>query len=284
MVSQSLCRMLAITFLTLSVSGVSLSPAVWAASGLMQDQLKLTISDRQRQIEILRAEQQALQGRIHAAETEMQGLESVVEPGAEFEAKNLAIGIKYDIRLLRERLKQLQLDIKGLQEANMQDQKRLYEMQLGSADEGRDSLHDKLAIINEAGNLQPPSAEELESIRLRQKRLIEQSYQMLPGAAAFNLAKARALEPASAKPVLGEQAVLLSEISAANPKKFIGIMQHLGGNQYYLEAILRPGKQDFVIGGYRFSKVVPEEYAGVTCLILLDVQNREKPAFQYFVK
>ena len=261
-----------------------LPSACLALSLADQQQLQAVISDRNEQIEQLRERQTGLQDLIHEAENQLQVLDATPMAEKTFEVKNSAIGLKYDIQSWRETLKALQLEINNLQRANNLDVKILQQGQ-GDGEVVIENTPNVLDILEtDMQDAVVSSGVDMKEIREKQQALVKDSYRLSPGAAAVNLAKARALEPMATKPVLGEQSVLISEMQQPDLKQFVGVMEHMGGNQYYLEAILKPGLQDFVIGRYRISRVVPKEYAAVLSIVLLDVSRPDQPSLQFFVK
>lgn len=251
--------------LLLIFSGIFLPQSILAQSTTEAHMLlQQAITGRMQEIERYKDQRAEIGLKIRHAELEVRRLLSVHTPEAEFDAKNEAIGIKYEIKAWELELKNIDSSLAALEHANANDQRQLQS-------------------ISFSGNPTEIGDDTLAEIR-KQQLLIQESYRLDSAGAALNLAKARALEPIHEKPVLGETSVLLVEIGSGLPRKFIGVMQHIGGNQYLMEASLYPGKQDFVIGGYRFSKDIPEEYRDSPCLILLDVQDRQHPVLQFFIK
>jgi hypothetical protein len=216
-----------------------------------------------------------LELKIKHAELEVKKLLAVKSPEAEFYAKNEAIGLKYEITAWQEELKIINATIVALEKAAAQ---KTVETDKDIASNAIDKSD------NNVVKSVPLTSEAINKIRKRQKALIEQSYTMSPAAAAFNLAQAKALEPLSTTPLFGEKSPLGSFFPASSITRYNGMMVHMGGNQYMLEAYLRPGKQEFVIGNMRFMRIVPVQYDGVISLILLDAQDVNQPALEYFAK
>lgn len=221
----------------------------------------------------------ALELEIKHAELEVKRLLAIKAPEEEFDAKNEAIGLKYEISRWQEELGIIKSTIADLEKANLAKEQAT----LSSPRQ----LTNTAVVREEKPVVSAPSeqrASELAEIRKQQQQLIAQSYSLKPADAALNLAKAKALEPLLAAPVLGIKSPLGSFFPSSSTTRYNGMMTHLGGNQYMLEAYLRPGKQEFVIGSMRFMRVVPVQYDGVRSLILLDAQDISNPVLEYFVK
>lgn len=242
-------------------------------------ELQELIDLRAGQIELLRASQDDLQERIQSAESELEWIDAQ-GVNKDFESMNVAVGLRYDIRQWRDQLKRQQIEINALQRANRLD---INIIRVAASMAGLDNTPETLADITQSATGPTPVAmEELEKKRRQQQQLIQDSRGLPAGKALVMRARAKALEPLLQKPLLGEQAVLLS-MSSQGGRTIVGIMQHIGGNQYYLEALLKPGKQVLVIGGYEFPETIPADHAGIPCIILLDLQTL-KPSLQYFTK
>lgn len=65
--------------------------------------------------------------------------------------------------------------------------------------------------------------------------------------------------------------------------KSLGSMHHLGNNQYSASITARKGRQRFLIGPYSFEKIIPKNFNGLRCLVLLDARE-ETANFQLIVK
>lgn len=223
-----------------------------------------------------------LELKIKHAELEVKRLLAVKAAEEEFDAKNEAIGIKYEITAWQSELKNIKATIAELEKMDNAD--------LGSANPSVNSHDNKNSNTNNESlnkgieKIIPPNTEVMSQIRKRQRALIEESYTLAPADAALNLAKAKALEPLLSPPLFGQKSPLGGFFPATSTTKYYGMMIHMGGNQYMLETYLRPGKQEFVIGNNRFLRIVPVQYDGVLSLVLLDAQDVTKPTLEYFAK
>ncbi len=233
-------------------------------------------------IEIYNNESIELDLKIKHAELEIKRLREVKSPENEFDAKNEVIGLKYEITVWQEELKNIKATISGLKKINQANSVRDKASVQNSPTENSNNTNQ--SMNNQSENISQPSIDILNNIRKQQRALIEESYTLEPAAAALNLAKAKALDPLSTAPLFGEKSPLGSYFPASSSTRYNGMMIHMGGNQYMLEAYLRPGKQEFVIGNTRFMRVVPVQYDGVVSLILVDAQDPKKPTLEYFTK
>jgi hypothetical protein len=116
-----------------------------------------------------------------------------------------------------------------------------------------------------------------------QKKFIQKSATLPPAESALTLAMARSLDAASETPLLGNTPNLnVANPIGSNPKN-VGQMKYLGNNQYMLELRVEKGKQQFILGDYRFVKNIPEHFDGIRCLVLVDARNKKNPTFQLVV-
>ena len=117
------------------------------------------------------------------------------------------------------------------------------------------------------------------------EKFISSSNRLPPAESALTLAMARALDSsASLNPLYtGEMLKLKIANPTGSTPKTIGLMKHLGNNQYMLEMRINQGKQTFMIGKHAFFKNIPEHFDGIRCLILIDARNDKKPIFQMVV-
>lgn len=126
----------------------------------------------------------------------------------------------------------------------------------------------------------PPTAPKEFDVKLAQAKLIDEARTLRPAAAALNYAEARALEPMSEAPVFGDQIELSTSLPPGSKPQGMGLMRHIGNNQYKLEIPVQKGKQEFVVGKHRFFKMVPKQFHNSLCLILIDARNKAQPGFQ----
>ena len=125
-----------------------------------------------------------------------------------------------------------------------------------------------------------PDEPEAFDLELEQAKLINEARNMRPAAAALNHAKARALVPMDNAPLFGEQVELSTSLPPGKKPKSLGMMRHLGNNQYMLQIPVLKGKQNFVVGKYKFFKMIPKQFHKTLCMILIDFQNENQPSFQ----
>ncbi len=137
-------------------------------------------------------------------------------------------------------------------------------------------------VIEAPASVEPQAqvAKKTFDLELEKAKLIDEARNMRPAAAALNHAKARALEPMTEPPLFGDQVDLATSLPPRSKPKSLGIMRHLGNNQYMLQIPVQKGKQEFVVGDYRFFKMVPKQFHQSLCMILLDFRNKENPGFQ----
>jgi hypothetical protein len=238
--------------------------------------VNVVIENRQERIALYKKQVVAIKQKINQAELELIRLSSIESPDVAFDVKNDIIGVKYDINKWLLKVKNLQATIVDLEYVNQLDIERLNDLKTI-----RTTPNTK---VSNAQTIRSLSNEELQFIRAQQRRLIEQSYSLDPASAALKLAKAKALEPMTST-VLGEAPELVSVPAFSGAvKRSLGLMRHMGGNQYQLETMLRSGKQDFIVGDFMFTETVALDYEGVRSVILLDLQDVKKPSFQYFAK
>lgn len=232
------------------------------------DDLQWQLAELQSSIHSFETEKKMESDRLKEMVERARLLEKQLSARSDDDLRSELIGIRYEIGNSKTKLAELaELQVRA-EVTRDRYQRQLAALEKKEQDAAADGANKKAAAQAKADSARA------------EKLALPPKFRNLRGNALSVMEKA--MQRARSFPVagvFGEEVALYVNAPGEDKPEKLGMLAHLGGNQYVLVVPLKKGRQEFIVGNYHFFKQVPDPYHNLACLIVVDLLKEEIPSF-----
>ncbi|CAA0124728.1 Uncharacterised protein [BD1-7 clade bacterium] len=221
-----------------------------------------------------------LQRKQRRLQSQQQQLLSQQKKQAEENQRQAKIARQREVEAAAERQRQL-----ALKKSNSEKlQHQLQQQQLDQQNRAREQEKNRLAAKRQAKERAAVQQQEMtdQSFVDKQQRLIAENAHLPQAEAALNIAKAWAQDPLDNAPKYGHQLTLMVSNPSGSKANPIAELQHLGNNQYTGRLKIKKGRQEFIVGDHKYTKLVAKHFNNLECIVVVDARGN-RPEFKLMV-
>ncbi len=257
--------------MTRSVPGILLFCWIAGLSSFLHassEEVRWQLEELQSSIRSFESEKKRESDHLQELVGQARQLEKQLSARSDDDLRSELIGIRYEISNSKEKLAELAELLVRAEVTRDRFQRQLETIKKSELEQVAENANKKTAA---QGKVDSAKAEKL---------ALPPKFRTLRGNALTVMEKA--LQRARSFPavgVFGDEITLYVNVPGEDNPEKLGMLTHLGGNQYALVVPLKKGRQEFIVGNYHFFKQVPDPYHNLSCLIVVDLLKEEIPSF-----